>query len=83
MIARTYQGQRLCYLPKPKAKADNMKRGLDNLSIYLFASKKGKLQSEIECTKIIWRYIWITNEKRYVSVGVNNVNKLSKNEWIK
>ena len=29
---RNYQGRGLCYLPKPKAEADNTNRGLNNSS---------------------------------------------------
>ena len=31
--SENYQGQGLCYLPKPKAEADNTNRGLDNFAI--------------------------------------------------
>ena len=31
--SENYQGRGLCYLPKPKAEADNTNRGLDNFAI--------------------------------------------------
>ena len=31
--SKNYQGRGLCYLPKPKAEADNMNRSLDNFTI--------------------------------------------------
>ena len=36
-VAQNYQNRGLCYLPKPKAEADNTARGLDNCLIIHFS----------------------------------------------
>ena len=50
--SENYQGRGLCYLPKPKAEADNTNRGLDNFAIMRKPNPIIVLLYNYKCTSV-------------------------------
>ena len=50
--SENYQGRGLCYLPKPKAEADNTNRGLDNFAIMRKLNPIIVLLYNYKCTSV-------------------------------
>ena len=50
--SENYQGRGLCYLPKPKAEADNTNRGVDNFAIMRKPNPIIVLLYNYKCTSV-------------------------------
>ena len=50
--SENYQGRGLCYLPKPKAEADNTNQGLDNFAIMRKPNPIIVLLYNYKCTSV-------------------------------